>query len=292
MPGDLISQSDECRAFFLHCMDQSIAAKGRVYAALAREAPSWSSISDGTSWAILSCVLSGSRKLRTTDAEGSDDSVTLRPGNMLFVNKGAPAWSRLDCGKSVDLTIKIKSDYTRFLCRGTLASTDQQPAPLYYNTSHTLPQAGRAVLEAIHALGETGQSTDAVPELCLALLKIARWELAHDVPGRIGKAVATFRALRAFVEENLQEPINRDTVARAFGLHPSHVSRLFCEHADRSFSRFLTDVRMSHAMELLRDPALSIKQISGQCGYAEPGYFIKVFRRAHGTTPGRLRSGG
>jgi AraC-like DNA-binding protein len=42
---------------------------------------------------------------------------------------------------------------------------------------------------------------------------------------------------------------------------------------------------MERAAHLLGDGSLSGKEVAWACGYANPSYFIRSFRRHHGSTP-------
>ena len=48
-------------------------------------------------------------------------------------------------------------------------------------------------------------------------------------------------------------------------------------------------MRIAHAKELLRDPALSIKEICILSGYSDPNYFSRIFKKQEGVTPSEYR---
>ncbi|MBM6699189.1 helix-turn-helix transcriptional regulator [Bifidobacterium pullorum subsp. saeculare] len=51
----------------------------------------------------------------------------------------------------------------------------------------------------------------------------------------------------------------------------------------------ITADRMSHACDLLGSTALPVTQVAAECGYADPRYFMRVFKRRMGVTPTRYR---
>ena len=56
-----------------------------------------------------------------------------------------------------------------------------------------------------------------------------------------------------------------------------------------TYSRFLNEVKISHALELLVNSKLSITEIATQSGYANSNYFSDVFKKIIGTSPLKYR---
>jgi transcriptional regulator GlxA family with amidase domain len=48
----------------------------------------------------------------------------------------------------------------------------------------------------------------------------------------------------------------------------------------------VTRLRLKRARTLLQDPALNIADAAHACGFSDPNYFTRCFRKALGTTPG------
>lgn len=141
-------------------------------------------------------------------------------------------------------------------------------------------------LRAIEAFPASSRQGPGAALMTRALLWLVHEELVRnlDAPHR---ARSTWRVVRSYVREHFQEPINRDVVAQAMGLHPNHLSRLFRREAGEGFNQYLTRLRMEHAAHLIRRYGLAVKEIAAHCGFESENYFGKVFRRFHGTSPGR-----
>lgn len=86
--------------------------------------------------------------------------------------------------------------------------------------------------------------------------------------------------------------IGVDDLARIAGLSRHHFSRQFAKSEGISPAAYITDVRMRQALRLLRDAELAINDIAQACGYDDPAYFCRVFRRSIGVSPGEFRSSG
>ena len=54
---------------------------------------------------------------------------------------------------------------------------------------------------------------------------------------------------------------------------------------------YLTLLRVERAKELLSSTALTIREISAQVGYYDPGSFIRRFKQVTGETPLQYRRG-
>jgi AraC-like DNA-binding protein len=107
------------------------------------------------------------------------------------------------------------------------------------------------------------------------------------VPGRKGKDQGFVRQLVDLVEGNYQREISLDEAARCAGLSRSRFCLHFREQTGLSFHRFLTEVRLEHARELL-GRGFSASAAAVECGFFDCSHFIRHFRRRYGTTPGKL----
>lgn len=91
---------------------------------------------------------------------------------------------------------------------------------------------------------------------------------------------------------NLHEPLNIEALAATAGLSRAHFSRLFTRLHGLSPSEFVQRERMERAARLLIKGQLSIKAVATACGFEDPNYFAKVFRRAYSVSPSEFRTSG
>lgn len=94
----------------------------------------------------------------------------------------------------------------------------------------------------------------------------------------------------SIIEKECGQDINLNIIANRINLNPSYVSRLFKEHMNLSFIDYLTDVRMNKAMNLLKNTNLKINEIASEVGYFNSNYFIRIFKKKTGRTPGKYRN--
>ena len=97
-----------------------------------------------------------------------------------------------------------------------------------------------------------------------------------------------------FMEKHLDEPLERDAVARGTGLSGSHFSHLMKEKTGQTFTDLLTQMRINRARALLVRTEKSMVQVALECGFCDQSYFTRVFRKCTGESPReyqqRLRS--
>jgi AraC family L-rhamnose operon regulatory protein RhaS len=80
-----------------------------------------------------------------------------------------------------------------------------------------------------------------------------------------------------------------DTVARTLGLSRRRFTQLFRELAGESWQKRVSSLRMRYAAELLKSSNISIRSIAFECGYKDLSHFYRVFKQAHGMSPGQFR---
>ncbi|MCC7174409.1 MAG: AraC family transcriptional regulator [Bryobacterales bacterium] len=72
-------------------------------------------------------------------------------------------------------------------------------------------------------------------------------------------------------------------------MSPSRLWHLFVTEAGESPARLARRLRFGRARELLESSDLSVKEIGFALGFASQAQFVRDFRVACGSTPGRYR---
>ncbi len=91
----------------------------------------------------------------------------------------------------------------------------------------------------------------------------------------------------AFLTAQYPRPLNIEALARRFNLSNPHFRRLFKQYTGRSPREFVTTLRISRAKELL-SRGKSIKETAGLVGYDDMFYFMRVFKKTAGISPGKF----
>ena len=91
-----------------------------------------------------------------------------------------------------------------------------------------------------------------------------------------------------YLEIHFTEPIDIHHVAAFSRFSPNYLNTLFARWTGHSFHEYLINRRMEQAMNLCREGQLMIKEIAARCGYDDPLYFSRAFRRYHGCQPSHM----
>lgn len=86
-----------------------------------------------------------------------------------------------------------------------------------------------------------------------------------------------------------QRDLDLTQVAEAIGCNPSYLSRIMKQELGISFKDFLTMLRIGRAIQLMRNPDLSINQIAEKVGYSNQHYFSAAFKNCQGVSPSEFR---
>lgn len=79
-------------------------------------------------------------------------------------------------------------------------------------------------------------------------------------------------------------------VAKKIGVSPNYLSALFHKETGISFVKYLTNVRMNKAKELLADSMQSVSSVALKTGYKNANYFAKVFKEYFDISPSDFQS--
>ena len=93
----------------------------------------------------------------------------------------------------------------------------------------------------------------------------------------------------AFMSAHMMEEISLERTAQEVNVSPFYLSKLFKEEKNENFITYLTDIRMEKACVLLKEPRISVKEVSASIGYNDQNYFSRLFRNKFGMTPTEFR---
>lgn len=93
----------------------------------------------------------------------------------------------------------------------------------------------------------------------------------------------------AYIHAHYAEDITLSDAADGVYLNAAYLSRLFKKETGRTFSDYLTEVRIDAATRLIESSNLFIYEIAQQSGYRNLKYFYKVFKKVKGYSPNEQR---
>lgn len=184
-------------------------------------------------------------------------------------------------------------------------SPDKEPKPV------SKDDFGRAVELAcviLRHLESTAQARTAKSDLKNALRRLTdietevtyfRNKFHHTLPhlnlaGRNGlesRAQMHIDAVLDYVQQHCHHPMSLSEVAAAMKINASYLSALFTRTTGMTFHRFLQEIRLSRAKELLRDPRNRVSEVALAAGYTSPDAFRRAFKAREGHSPEAWRVG-
>ncbi len=129
-----------------------------------------------------------------------------------------------------------------------------------------------------------GYREAALAHLTLLLVDVGR--LAAEMVGELRlNDEPLLAAVFGFIEDRYGEHLSLKDVARAVSLSPGHLTTVVRNKTGRTVLEWIAERRLAQARRLLVATDLSVEEVGHRVGYNDPTYFVRSFRRAHGTTP-------
>lgn len=92
--------------------------------------------------------------------------------------------------------------------------------------------------------------------------------------------------LKEYTDTHYTEPeLNLTSVSRRFNYSPKYASAAFMRLVKCGFSEYLENLRMEHAQRLIVEGVSNVKEMANACGYVDPLYFSRVFKKHFGVSP-------
>ena len=93
-----------------------------------------------------------------------------------------------------------------------------------------------------------------------------------------------------YVSENYTNPdLTVESICSYLNVSYAYFSTVFKKEVGKSFTSYLTDLRLKRAVELLLEKDEKTYVIAHDVGYSDPNYFSYVFKKAFGVSPNKYR---
>ena len=144
-------------------------------------------------------------------------------------------------------------------------------------------------IEAELTARHEGHRQAVLAHLTLLLIELAR--LARDVVADLRRSGEPLLAdVFAVIDLHHGEPLSLKDVAGEIGMTPGHLTTVVRRRTGRTVVEWIIERRMAEARGLLAETDLPIAEVARRVGVSDPGYFTRLFSRAHGTSPRNWRS--
>jgi AraC-like DNA-binding protein len=122
----------------------------------------------------------------------------------------------------------------------------------------------------------------------LMLIEVAQ-SLEERVPASDDvNVVATWA--HTYIRINYERPITTHRIAQALGYNADYLGRIYRKVYGCTLTDSIHNRRISRACDFLLDSNMTIEQIAQKCGFSDPDYFRRLFRRYMRISPGEYRN--
>lgn len=174
-----------------------------------------------------------------------------------------------------------------------LISKARVPAAIVITGFHEVTFAQRALREgATDFLLKPLDDEELVAAVRRAVARCEELEPAGDAGTPLPKGPFRNPIVAAavdFIELHYEEDVSLYEAAAHLGITEGHLAGVFKAETGMTFVQALTAHRMRAAVTLLADYRNNIGEVSRRCGYRDPAYFAKVFRRHYKMSPRNYR---
>lgn len=87
------------------------------------------------------------------------------------------------------------------------------------------------------------------------------------------------------IAKNYNKQISTSTIANAMNFSSSYICHIFKDTTGKSITSFLNEVRCKNAENMLRSGNLTVSEVAEQCGFNNPSYFSKIYKKTTGRNP-------
>ncbi|OMC09270.1 MULTISPECIES: AraC family transcriptional regulator [unclassified Mycobacterium] len=143
-------------------------------------------------------------------------------------------------------------------------------------------------IEAELLARQDGYRQAALAHLTLLLIDLAR--LAGPVVAELRRSGEPLLAeVFDVIDRRHAEPLSLRDVADELGMTPGHLTTVVRRRTGRTVGEWITERRMATARALLAETDLPVAEVARRVGLPDPGYFSRLFGRAHGASPREWR---
>ncbi len=112
---------------------------------------------------------------------------------------------------------------------------------------------------------------------------------AHPTGGNHAQQIV--QQMVDWLRQNYQHPISLSGVAVVLKMNATYLCSLFSRTTGVTFHKYLDELRINKAKELLADPLKHVSEVARASGYTSGDYFRQAFRAHTGSSPSRWREG-
>lgn len=104
------------------------------------------------------------------------------------------------------------------------------------------------------------------------------------------KDIGRFDSILKYIADNFSDPsLSLKKIADIHFYSEKYLSSLFKKNMDKKFTEYLNERRIAHAVTIMGGNDCSVSGIAAKCGFSDPLYFSKVFKKIVGVSPSEYK---
>lgn len=222
-----------------------------------------------------------------------DDRFVLGPGEICVMPKGVPHGEVVRGGAKPfeNVVVCFYNETVSIHVAHESPSGTPVVDDIHFFTTDLFPE----LVEYLNRAGELrhrdrAACATAIKGLLLAELSLLLVLIEEQDASRYSESERIFRC-QWLIRNNLHDPeLSVESLAAELRCSPSHLSKLFHRATGERIVECLTRLRLANAIDAVRHTPLSVKEIAVACGFNDPNYFTRVFRKATGRSPVQYRA--
>lgn len=139
----------------------------------------------------------------------------------------------------------------------------------------------------------TSKSSENTYYLCMGYFYMIADHIAKCLPCSQSHLCAPknyyFENAKVYIDNNYSCNITINDIAKYLNIERSYLYKIFVSESGLSPIHFLTDYRLSKAVEMMEFSQLTITTIANSVGFYDISHFSRQFQKKYGITPGKYR---
>lgn len=103
------------------------------------------------------------------------------------------------------------------------------------------------------------------------------------------KLDSTVQNILYYINNHFKEQISLDTISEFTGYSTGYICRIFKAALNCTIKEYITNLRLTHAEQLLMYTNESISDIAYFCGFSSLSHFLNIFKQKHKISPRSFR---
>lgn len=92
----------------------------------------------------------------------------------------------------------------------------------------------------------------------------------------------------AYIRQNFRTPISMTDLTALCGISDEYLRTLFRSYTGQTPLEYIRSLRLSYARELLAGGEVSVAQAAAACGFENPNYFSRLFKKRYNVSPSQM----